>query len=207
MSTGPDLSSERLILFTDAVIAITITLLALEIRPPEGAGGMSDAALGAALVALGPAVLAWLLSFAVVGGFWISHHRKFAFVPRVDGGLVLWNLLFLLAIGAVPFATALIARNPGPLATALYGGVMTAGAALLAAMWLHAGRAGLIDPALPVPARRLVLAGSLAVTGIFALSVPVALVLPDAAKFMWLLVLPVVLWRRQRTAALRGEAP
>jgi uncharacterized membrane protein len=66
---------ERLVFFSDAVFAIAITLLALDIRVPELAGTVTNDGLAAAIAALGPRIFAYVLSFAVVGLFWLAHWR------------------------------------------------------------------------------------------------------------------------------------
>ncbi|MBI1418537.1 MAG: DUF1211 domain-containing protein [Limimaricola sp.] len=198
-------STERLVYFSDAVVAITITLLVLDIRLPEGVGDMTDTQLWAALLDLGPAFRAYLISFAVIGSFWISHHRKFAAIAAADGRLIVLNLLFLLMIGAMPFATSLIAENPGPLATALYAGALTAGALMIAAIWVYARAAGLTRADLPPRRWRASLFASLAVAAVFALSVPVALIWPDPAKLMWILAMPPALLSRLGGGPVSGE--
>jgi uncharacterized membrane protein len=104
---------ERIALFTDAVVAISITLLVIEIHVPDGAAEMTDVQLWAALLALAPDFAAFALSFLVVGVFWMNHRRKFEAVTRISQTLVWINTLFLLAIALVPFTTALISDSGG----------------------------------------------------------------------------------------------
>jgi uncharacterized membrane protein len=109
--------------FSDGVLAIVITLLVLEIKVPELSHGVSDAALGAALLHLLPKVLAWVVSFLFIFVFWVSHHDLFARIRRVDRGLLWWNGLFLLAVSFTPFPTALVGEHPDSRwAVALLGG-------------------------------------------------------------------------------------
>ena len=67
----------RLLALSDGVIAVAITLLILDIRLPEGFGSFTDAQLWDALVALKPRFFAYLLSFVVIGGFWMNHRARF----------------------------------------------------------------------------------------------------------------------------------
>jgi uncharacterized membrane protein len=114
---------ERLAFFSDAVFAIAITLLVIEIRLPELEG---EASLSGALVALFPKFIAFLVSFFVIGRFWIGHHNAFSHMKTCDNKLVLRNLLFLMTIAFMPFPTALISEYGGNgLAFSVYTGWLT----------------------------------------------------------------------------------
>src|SRR5215831_18592806 len=99
---------ERLIFFSDAVFAIAITLLILEIKVPDKEflkdhGGISDATIFHELKLLIPKFLGFLLSFYLIGLYWSIHHRMFGFVTTYDRPLLLLNLIFLLFIVLMPF--------------------------------------------------------------------------------------------------------
>lgn len=182
--------NERLVLFSDAVIAITITLLVLEIKLPEGFGAFDDAQLWDALVELGPRFLAYLISFAVIGIYWLNHNAKFAEIVKSSRGLQVTNLVFLLFIGVMPFTTSLIAENGGSLSTAIYAaGMMCSGLSLMW-LWAHADRHGMVDPALPRGRRRHLLMTTLVPSAVFALSIPLAFFDADLAKFFWIAIVP-----------------
>lgn len=93
------MSKSRLEAFSDGVIAILITIMVLELRPPEGAE------LGA-LRPLIPVFLSYLLSFIYVGIYWNNHHHLFQVVERVDGRVLWANLHLLFWLSLIPFATA-----------------------------------------------------------------------------------------------------
>jgi uncharacterized membrane protein len=96
---------ERLILFTDAVFAIAITLLVIEIRVPElHHATEADAVQG--LLRLIPKFIGFFISFFVIAVYWVAHHRIFRFVRRLDTSLIWINLFFLLGIVLMPFTTA-----------------------------------------------------------------------------------------------------
>jgi uncharacterized membrane protein len=96
---------ERLILFTDAVFAIAITLLVIEIRVPElHHATEADAVQG--LLRLIPKFIGFFISFFVIAVYWVAHHRIFRFVRRLNTGLIWINLFFLLGIVLMPFTTA-----------------------------------------------------------------------------------------------------
>lgn len=135
------MSKTRLEAFTDGVFAIVITLLILDVHIPQDQP-LTLASLGSAA----PHLLAFVLSFVIVGVYWVAHHSMLHFVKQVDRPLLWLNLALLLLIVFVPFPTALLGQHPDNLlAVTLYGVnlmlVNTAGTIL----WLYA--TGRPDPA------------------------------------------------------------
>jgi uncharacterized membrane protein len=112
------MGKDRLAAFSDGVIAIIITIMVLELHVPHGADW-------AALTAIAPGFLAYILSFIYVAIYWNNHHHLLHTVVRVDGA-ILWanaNLLFWLSI--IPVATAWMGQNLlAPVPTAIYGGTL-----------------------------------------------------------------------------------
>ncbi|MBV9986443.1 MAG: DUF1211 domain-containing protein [Chitinophagaceae bacterium] len=100
---------ERMILFSDAVFAIAITLLVIELKVPEMEQGES---VGHALIRSNFifGILGLLLSFGVIGQFWTNHHRLFGYVTNYDGSLLWLNLHMLFWIVLMPFSSALNSR-------------------------------------------------------------------------------------------------
>lgn len=98
---------ERLILFSDAVFAIAITLLVIEIKIPEipASEGVTENALLHKLAHLIPKFIGFLVSFLLIGQYWIVHHRMFGYVINFTDRLIWLNLLFLLAVALMPFST------------------------------------------------------------------------------------------------------
>src|SRR5215831_18522167 len=97
----------RLFAFSDGVFAIAITLLVLTIPIPS----VSDPAdLPGQLAGLKPNLLGFALSFALVGTQWLSHHRLLRQLDFCDGPILLLNLLLLMGICLVPFASSVLAR-------------------------------------------------------------------------------------------------
>lgn len=105
---------ERLILFSDAVFAIAITLLVIEIKVPELHEEFTDAALAQALVHLIPKFVGFFLSFIIIGLYWTIHHRQFGFVVNYDRRLLWLNLFFLMAIVLMPFSSGLYGEYSTP---------------------------------------------------------------------------------------------
>ncbi|MES1197584.1 MAG: TMEM175 family protein [Pseudomonadota bacterium] len=109
------MEKDRLLAFSDGVIAIIITIMVLELRPPHEA-------TWAALVTLGPTFLSYLLSFVYIAIYWNNHHHMLYLVKSVNGGVLWANMILLFCISLVPFTTAWLGDTEGaPLPTAIYG--------------------------------------------------------------------------------------
>ncbi|MGA2760795.1 MAG: TMEM175 family protein [Candidatus Cybelea sp.] len=120
MIRAPRFSTEagRLEAFSDGVIAVIITIMVLELRPPDGTG------LGA-LHALIPTFSAYVLSFVFIGIYWNNHHHLLRASDGIDGRVMWANLHLLFWLSLVPFTTAWLGRNAfAPVPTALYGFVL-----------------------------------------------------------------------------------
>jgi uncharacterized membrane protein len=108
----------RLEAFTDGVIAIIITIMVLELRPPHGTT-LAD------LRPLVPVLLSYVLSFVYLGIYWNNHHHMMHVTRRVNGAVLWANLLLLFWLSLVPFTTAWMGENHvAPAPTALYGAVL-----------------------------------------------------------------------------------
>ena len=124
--------------FSDGVFAIVITLMAFDIKL---APNVSD--LVQALHALLPKMNGYILSFALVGMYWVSHHQMFHALRRVDRQLMWFNLLFLLFVTFLPFTTSLLSVGKvSRLAVEIYGANLAAISLVLYGLWFYATRVG-----------------------------------------------------------------
>jgi uncharacterized membrane protein len=183
--------------FSDGVMAVAITLLVLNIELPS----VSNDDLPDALVDLIPSFAAYVLSFALVGRYWVIHHGLFATFVRFDGLLLTLNLAFLSLIVLVPFATNLVDDySTVPLAAACFGAVLGLAALIHWLMTVHALRAGLVHEKLRAETAPLGSTVALGFAILCFLSVPVAFLSPTIAWLMWasLLVLRYPLRRVSR---------
>jgi uncharacterized membrane protein len=181
---------ERLLFFSDAVFAIAITLLALEIRLPASEEHLTNDMLLQRLLSIWPRYLSYVVSFLVIGLFWMGHHRKFRFIQRYDPNLLRLNLLLLLGIAFVPFVSAILGEYGNRTATIFYALIMTLIGLLHTAVWVYSARHHrLIDSGFSSRQIRDETWRALVVPGIFLLSVGLAFVDSSAtvAKLSWLL--------------------
>jgi uncharacterized membrane protein len=168
-------SAERLTFFSDAVVAIAITLLALDLPVPIGD---TDKAALHDMASHRDEYLAFLISFLVIGNYWFGHHRMFAGITRLGGRVAGWNMLWLLMIVLSPFVTKVLTRDGAfELRFSMYAGVQAI-AALTFLMMQHEIARHRLRGGIPAPAHELrmtyVRLGALA--GGFLVSIPVALV-------------------------------
>lgn len=110
-SENHTLSFERILFFSDAVFAIAITLLVLEIKVPHiESEHLNESGMRHVLIGLLPKFAGFLYSFFIIGMMWIEHHRIFRFIGNYDFGIIWRNLLFLLFVAFIPFPTALFSE-------------------------------------------------------------------------------------------------
>lgn len=98
---------ERIILFSDAVFAIAITLLIIEIKIPHFEQRPTQQQLANALLEKLPDFIGFVISFFVIGQFWGNHHRLFGYITDYTPGLIWLNLLMLFWVVLMPFSTYL----------------------------------------------------------------------------------------------------
>jgi uncharacterized membrane protein len=134
----------RLVAFSDAVFAITVALLVLDIRPPS-----ADRNLLHELLALWPSYLAYAVTFLFIGQVWANHHVMFDHIHAADRVILLLNTVLLMAVAFLPFATSVLAwalRNAQGQRTAVvfYGIAFVATALAFNAVWQYAWRQRLV---------------------------------------------------------------
>ncbi|HTM47191.1 MAG TPA: TMEM175 family protein [Bryobacteraceae bacterium] len=140
------MGKSRLEAFSDAVLAIIITIMVLELKAPHEADLR-------ALQPLGPAFCSYALSFIYIGIYWNNHHHLFHSTQHVSAAMLWANLNLLFWLSLFPFATAWMGENhAAPIPTAAYGGVLLMAAIayyiLQAAILAHEGRNSLLARAL-----------------------------------------------------------
>lgn len=142
-----ELQFERIVFFSDAVFAIAITLLIIEIKVPHLEHTASDRDFWLAVVKLIPRFFGYFFSFFVIGAYWVGHHRIYGHIVRWNYGLIWRNILFLMAIAFMPFSTAFFTEifPPRFVPLALYALTFSAAGLLQLWQWRYAVNKGLID--------------------------------------------------------------
>ncbi len=189
----------RIVAFSDGVFAIAITLLVLGLSIDPGL--TSDKAVWNALGDQRENLMAFAISFAVIGRFWIVHHRFFGEVRAFDGRLLWLNLLYLCSIVLIPFSSKVLGEYGSDTAGVVVYAINLS-ATVLIGLWMTADAqlAGLTTT--DAAARRVGWITSLYVAGVFLLSIPVALLAPNVAQLMWL-----ILFFNPSRWLSRGETP
>jgi uncharacterized membrane protein len=179
-----DIEFSRIVAFSDGVFAIAITLLVLNLHIPEHLPAGHSVA--DELWDQNGDLLAYGLSFAVIGRLWLVHHRFFGEITHFDGNLMALNLIYLGFVVLIPFTSEVLGDHGDTTAgVILYAVNLSITNFLGAAMFLYAARSGLTVERfvryVQNPLRLRNLAGGI----FFGLSIPVALLSPLAAILMW----------------------
>jgi len=177
-----EIEFSRIVAFSDGVFAIAITLLVLNLGVGEHIPGDE---LWPELWAQRQDLFAYAISFAVIGRFWLVHHRFFGEVTGFDGRLIVLNLFYLAWIVLIPFSSQVLGDFGGETAAIVLYSVNLSGVVLAGIlMFVDAERAGLTR-ATSEEAREGRRYG-LQVASIFLASIPVAFVNPQLAQWFWL---------------------
>lgn len=187
---GSGRMTERVVFFSDAVFAIAMTLLVVDLRVPDIDGGETS---GDVIVSLLPGFLAYVISFYVIAVNWNGHHRKFRVINGFDSRLIQLNFLLLFLVAFTPFPTSLMSEYAGEVpAVVLYAAVVASLSLVQYAMWAYAWRHDLIDKVVEPDMYRFVGRNLLVVPAVFGASILIA-VFWDAniAMYSWLALIPL----------------
>jgi uncharacterized membrane protein len=183
---------DRLIMLSDGVFAIAITLLAFDLHAPKTWGGVVEL-----WSSLSPQLDAYALSFVVISVYWLAHRRFFAMIVTVDAPVTVLNLLTLALIALVPATTAFV-HGTGPLQPAMliYSGLVVAIGLSVAATWGYAALiANLVAPEVAPAARWFLLTLMVVTPPLFLLLVAGLRNPPSGAIPLLLTLLFLVGWR------------
>jgi uncharacterized membrane protein len=173
---------ERLVFFSDAVIAIAITLLVVTLDIPAATEDV-----GSALLDRWPQMLSYVLSFLVIGVFWMAHHRIFKYVRRIDQRLIWLNLLFLMCVAFLPFPTGVLGDHDGSRgAMIFYAAAIGLTGTVLASIWQYLIRADHLNELADSRTIRYLTRRSLVTPTCFLASIPLAFVSLRLAEVCWL---------------------
>lgn len=203
--SGPA-GSERVVFFTDAVSAIALTLLALDLPVPGTGPGapLTNGALWQFLSDSRSAYLPFVISFVVIGAHWRAHHRLFRAAARLDRRVISVNMFWLLMIVLTPYAARLLsysppgARNFG-VRFSLYAVIQVLTLLALLVMSVLLRRGGLLRPGAAAPLSRFDQRAVLLTAVMFAVSIPVSFA-SQWAYLCWVACGVIIRWVRRAGA-------
>jgi uncharacterized membrane protein len=196
-----EITTDRIIGFSDAIFAFAITLLALNIDIPQG---IPYDQFIPTMQLLGTHIEKYIISFIVIASFWIGHHRMFEHIKRYDSMLIWLNLLFLVSITFMPVLTDMLSDySSHQMPVIIYAAALGTASLILGIVWWHATRKHLVDPNVDDEEIKYNHLRSIVVSCVFYLSIPVSFFSLGLAELMWILVLlvsPIVsyLYERRR---------
>jgi uncharacterized membrane protein len=182
----------RVLAFSDGLFAIAMTLLVVGIGVPTlGASGADESAMLDAINDLLPEIISFFISFAVIGRYWVAHHRFVGWLGAMDYGLVGINLVYLAFIAFLPFPTGLLGSYfENPISVATYALAIAVISGLEVVLFRHAHRRALLAREMPESVFRWGSATSLLPVAFFLLSVPVAFLSSVVAVALWFAAAP-----------------
>jgi uncharacterized membrane protein len=189
---GGPVEANRVLAFSDAIFAIAITLLTLnlQVRP-----GLHGADLTSALRKDLPAFGAYVLSFVILGQLWLAHHRIFGVIARVDRTVLVRNLVFLGLIAIMPFPVRLLSDYSNrPLAVAVYAVTFIAAMQLQRVIWVDVTRPehrDLLREPVPDEVRTGFGRALLGMLVVFGAAVPVGMFAPGYTMLVWVVIIPL----------------
>jgi uncharacterized membrane protein len=187
---GESTGVERINGFSDAVFAVAITLLILTIVVPE----VSDIdRLGQELADMWPKFMGFLVSFVIIGAFWMNHHGMFTYLRRSTAGLLRINLLLLMFIVLLPFSTDLMSEyDSSVLAATFYNINMIAVSLVMCLLWWYVSYyGGLVDDSVTPALRRHLLLVYASMAIVFCISIAIAFFSIPASRYFYLSLIPI----------------
>jgi uncharacterized membrane protein len=179
----------RISSLADGVFAIVMTLLVLGVEVPEVPDEMIADQLFREVLLLWPLIAAYVVSFLVLGIYWMGHHTQFHFLRGVDRPALWMNIVFFMFVCLVPFSTRMVGQYSGQeIALLLYGTNLLAISLMLLAHWQYAWRAHLLDPSMGDETKRKVSRQILIGATVFAAGMGMAFVQPSWSLFVFLVV-------------------
>ncbi len=181
---------ERLISFSDAIFSVAITLSVIEVMPPNLSERILDIGAKQVLVDLMPKIVGVVATFALIGLYWISHHRLLDLLQKNTAKLTRLNLLFLMSIAIMPFAIKFsVAHTHDEVAVYFYASYMALAGSLQFLIWRHAVQNKLIKEQLSASAIHWMSLRTAITPVVFILSLGLVPFNPDWSRYSWILLL------------------
>ena len=191
-------SEDRIVMLSDGVFAIAMTLLVLDIRLPDNPSGSTTVLK--ALIALSPKIISYVISFIMIASYWSMHRRIMHHLQRIDASFIQLNVLLLFFVTALPISTTFpflptsTYTDPQHLAVIIYTLSLAACGLTLAALWLNATwKHRLVDPALEQDdinyfQLRLTISPGIVLLSLLILLFPISQDRPEYIFFFWFLI-------------------
>jgi uncharacterized membrane protein len=183
---------ERLANFNDAVYAIAMTLLVLEVKiTPILRNSGDPSVMWSRLSDLVPQLVAFGVAFILLGRYWMAHHAFFASLRAYDRRLMGLNLVYLAFVAVLPFPSSLVGEyEENPISVVVFAVVLAAVSGMEAMMLAHAYRADLLHVRMERPDFQWLLVASLQPVAVFMVTIPLAFVSTTLTLISWALVAP-----------------
>lgn len=188
---GGIISQDRVLGFSDAVFAFAATLLVLKIDLPQIVRQQVSTQFITAFTMLWPQYLANIISFLVIGYYWLNHHAIFSLVKKYNAPLVWINLLFLIFLSFLPFPVDLYGDFlTTPVVVVFYSASLAVVGFLLFFIWWYASnKHRLISPTMSDRELRYYTLRMLVAPFVFTISIPLVYIHPLIAQISWIFVI------------------
>jgi TMEM175 potassium channel family protein len=201
------LTKERIEALTDGIFAFAMTLLVTTLEIPEPQGLVNPAEVARLLAVNTPGFLHYVLAFAVLAAFWVSHHMQFHALRVVDRRMIWMNVVLLLFVALVPFSTDLAGDYPdSPLSSMVFEMNIFLIGSMMFIQWLYAteGRR-LVSPEVTDSRIATSRKRALVIPGVSLVGILLAFLGFSASTLVYLLVPPLILFAdRGRTQVSGG---
>jgi uncharacterized membrane protein len=191
---------EHVISFSDAIFAFSITFMAITIQIPSLPENLTQTQVIESLVGeLGLRFAIYVISFFVIGLYWISYHQIFNHIVGSHAIIVWLNLVFLFFITIIPFAVDLqVDYGFYQIIFIVYALVLTMAGSSLTLIWLHASKNRLIDESLNHTEIQNILLESTLTPSVFAISILVSIIDIQIAYYFWITIIPAKIILRRK---------
>lgn len=190
---------EHVISFADAIFAFSITFMAISIQIPDLPENLTQPQVINRLLELRPQFEIYVISFFVIGIYWISYHQVFNRIADSHPIMVWLTLVFLFFITLISFATDLqVDYGFYQIVFILYALVLTLAGSLLTLIWLHATKNRLIDKSLSKTEIQNISLQSILPPAIFAISILISVINLQIAYYFWMVIIPAKIITRKK---------
>ena len=181
---------EHVTSFADAIFAFSITFMAISITIPNLAQNLTQTQVIDKLLQSTPEFVIYVISFFVIGVYWIAYHQIFNQIVGSDTAVTWLTLVFLFFITLIPFATNMQIGFGYPILFVLFALVLAMAGALLTITWLHATKNKLIDKNLTQREIHAISLEAILPTVVYFSSILVSFIDLQTAYYFWIVIIP-----------------